>query len=138
MSRSIEKSQRRLTEADICFSDEIMEMDGKVNFYMDTSFNVDEVFGTHVETANNDDWINVYANYDMDQRLISDTLEIILNRANGDMEQLVYQLNGHEKDILLEKMNIYCLKKEGITLEAYCDNIQAELKYLEVPMKQQM
>lgn len=55
MLQSIEKSQRRITEADICFSDEIMEMNGKVNFYMDTSFNVDEVFETHVETADNDD-----------------------------------------------------------------------------------
>ena len=56
---------RKLTDSDITFSDEIMETDGGLNFYMDTFFNVDEVFGTHVETVENNDWINVYANYDI-------------------------------------------------------------------------
>lgn len=132
------KSQRRLTESDICFSDEIMEMDGKLNFYMDTSFNVDQVFGTHVETAENDDWLNVYANYDFTQKQVCDTLEITLNRTDDSCDQLTYPLNAHEKGILLKKMDAYCMEKEGVTLEAYSENIQAESEDLTGQTTQQM
>lgn len=133
----IEKSQRQLTETDICFSDEIMEMDSKLNFYMDTSFNVDKVFGTYVETSENDDWLNIYANYDMAKREMCGALEITLNHADGSCDELTYPLNAQEKEILLKKMNDYCLEKEGITLEAYCDNIQAESEYLTGQVTQQ-
>jgi hypothetical protein len=134
----IEKSQRQLTETDICFSDEIMEMDNKLNFYMDTSFNVDQVFGTHVETSENDDWLNIYADYDMAQREVCGALEITLNHADGSSEEQIYPLNAQEKEILLKKMNDYCLEKESITLEAYCNNIQAESEYPTGQMTQQM
>ena len=129
---------RRLTEADICFSDEIIEADGKLNFYMDTAFNVDRVFGTNVETAANDDWINVYANYDITSEQACDTLDIILNRADGSCEELSYTLEAREKEILLEKMRVYCQDKEGMTLKAYCDILREESEQLTGPMTQQV
>ena len=56
----------RLAACVISFSEEIMELDdGKLNFYINTDFDVDSVFGTNVCTTENDDWLNVYANYDM-------------------------------------------------------------------------
>lgn len=117
---------RRLSADDIHFSDKIMETDGRLNFYIDTDFHVDQVFGTHVETAENDDWLNVYANFDMESRQVCDTLELILNRTDGGCEELTYQLDESEKGILLEKMNAYCQKCEGLSLDAYCDSLQAE------------
>ena len=41
-----------------------MEHDEKLNFYVQAEFDVDTVFGTHVLTDENDDWLNIYANYD--------------------------------------------------------------------------
>ena len=45
------------------FGDEIIEHDEKLNFYVQAEFDVDAVFGTHVLTDENDDWLNIYANY---------------------------------------------------------------------------
>jgi hypothetical protein len=119
------QGSQRLLMGDVHFFDEIMEESGKLNFYMSTDFNVDQVFGTHVETSDNDDWINVYANYDIEKRQVYDTLDIIFDRADGTCEELTYRLDDCEKDILLEKMNAYCLEQAGLALEAYCDSLQA-------------
>ena len=40
-------------------AEEISEVDGLLNFYLETSFDVDAVFGTQVCTAENGDWLNV-------------------------------------------------------------------------------
>lgn len=116
----------RLSQDDICFSGEIMVENGKLNFYMDTILNVDRVFGTHVETTENDDWLNIYVNYDMEQRQVCDTLDIILHRNDGSDKELSYTLNAAEKEILLRKMDAYCLECEGVMLDAYCDQRMAE------------
>lgn len=121
-----EKNSRRLTADDIHFSDEISEMNGRLNFYIETNFNVDQVFGTHVETTENDDWLNVYADFDKESRQVCDTLELVLNCGDGGCEELTYQLDDAEKGILLEKMNAYCQKCEELSLDAFCDGLQAE------------
>ena len=59
---------RRLLPEEVTLEGEIEEVDGILNFYLACWFDVDQVFGTHVETTENDDWINVYANYDMRTR----------------------------------------------------------------------
>ena len=117
---------RKLTDGDIRFSDEIMEMEGIVNFYMDVPLNADEIFGTHVETAENDDWMNVYANYDTVNGQVCDTLDITLNRGDGSCEELAYRLDDYERKLLHGKMQAYCLRQEGITLEDYCLRLQVE------------
>ena len=119
VSISMTAGRRRLAEDDIVFSDEMIGMNGRLNFYINVPFNVDEIFGTHVETANNDDWINVYANYDTVHGQVCDTLDIVLNRGDGSCEELAYQLDDHEKELLLNKMQDYCMKQEGMTLEDY-------------------
>lgn len=125
-SDAVPQRVRRLSADDIHFSDEIMETDGRLNFYIDTDFNVDQVFGTHVETAENDDWLNVYANFDMESRQVCDTLELILNRTDGGCEELNYQLDDAEKEILLKKMNAYCQKCEGLSLDSHCDSLHSD------------
>ncbi len=58
-------SAGHLSLRNFSFGDEIIEMDGKLNFYVRTEFDVDAVFGTFVCTDENDDWLNIYANYDI-------------------------------------------------------------------------
>lgn len=49
-------SAGHLSLREISLADEICEMDGqRLNFYIETSFDVDAVFGTHICTAENDD-----------------------------------------------------------------------------------
>ena len=67
---------RRLLLEEVTLEGEIEEVDGILNFYLACWFDVDQVFGTHVETTENDDWINVYANYDMASGKVCDELEI--------------------------------------------------------------
>lgn len=46
--------------------EERIEADGKLNFYIQADFDVDSAFGTFVYTDQNDDWLNIYANYDVE------------------------------------------------------------------------
>ena len=53
-------SPGHLSARDISFAEEITEIDSLLNFYMETYFDVDKVFGTHICTCENDDTLNVY------------------------------------------------------------------------------
>ena len=53
---------RRLCAEDISFAEDIIQNDNLLEFYMEVSFNADQVFGTDVCTSENDDWLNIYAN----------------------------------------------------------------------------
>ena len=55
-------SAGHLSARNFSFGDEIIESDGKLNFYVQTEFDVDAAFGTFVLTDENGDWLNVYAN----------------------------------------------------------------------------
>ena len=59
---SLEGRQRpsagHISTSEISFAEEISEIDGLLNFYMETNFDVDAVFGTHVCTGENDDTLN--------------------------------------------------------------------------------
>lgn len=101
----------------ITFAEEISEINGLLNFYMTADFNVDAVFGTHVCTGENDDTLNIYANYDMAIGQVCDTLEINLLRTDGREESMEYRLNAVEKATLLRKMDAYCQEQTGQALE---------------------
>ncbi|WP_195464227.1 hypothetical protein [Faecalispora jeddahensis] len=123
----------RLSEKDLSFSDEIMEMDGRLNFYINTDFDVDKVFGTNVQTLDNDDWINVYVNFDMESRQVCDTLDIELHRGDGGGETLSYPLNAAEKSVFYAKMDAYCREQNGISLPEYCDALLQEQDLAQAP-----
>ena len=107
-------------------AEEISEVDGLLNFYLETSFDVDAVFGTQVCTAENDDGLNVYANYDMASGQVCDELEIALHRGDGSETALSYHLNAAEKEVLLRKMEDYCQEQTGMGLAEYSAQIMAE------------
>ena len=124
---------RRLHPEEIVFSDEISEIDGRLNFYLDCSFNPDEVFGTHVDTTDNGNWLNIYAEYDLETGQVCDTLSVILCREDGSDHEMVYQLDAGEKGAVLEKMEQYCRAKHGQALEEFAAEIEADITAMETP-----
>lgn len=116
-------SAGHLSARNFSFSDEIMmEEDGKLNFYVEASFDVDAAFGTFVLTDKNDDWLNIYANYDIAEDRPCDTLELTLCKGDGSEENWSYQLNAAEQDVLLRKMEEYCQQQTGMSLTTMRSN----------------
>ena len=120
-------SAGHLSARNFSFSDEIMmEEDGMLNFYVDADFDVDAAFGTFVLTDKNDDWLNIYANYDIAEDRPCDTLELTLCKGDGSEESWSYQLNAAEQDVLLRKMEEYCQQQTGMSLRDYAQQFREE------------
>ena len=119
-------SAGHLSTRNFSFGDEIIESDGKLNFYVQTEFDVDAAFGTFVLTDENDDWLNVYANYDIAQGKPCDTLELTLCKGDGSEESWSYPLNAAEKDVLLRKMEEFCQQQTGMSLRVYAQQFREE------------
>ena len=88
--------------------------------------NLDKVFGTFVETDENDHALNIYANYDMQRQQVCDTLEITLYGSGIEDQSLSYHLNAAEKEVLREKMDAYCMQREHKPLEQLCQELLQE------------
>ena len=120
-------SAGHLSARNFSFSDEIMmEEDGKLNFYVDADFDVDAAFGTFVLTDKNDDWLNIYANYDIAEDRPCDTLELCLCKGDGAEESWSYPLNAAEQDVLLRKMEEFCQQQTGMSLRVYAQQFREE------------
>ena len=111
-------SAGHLAANNFSFSDEIIETDGKLNFYIHADFDVDSTFGTFVCTDQNDDWLNIYANYDVEQDRLCDTLELNLCKGDGSEESWSYPLNAAEQEVLLRKMEAF-YQQTGMSLHDY-------------------
>ena len=127
-------SAGHLSARNFSFSDEIIESDGKLNFYVQSEFDVDAVFGTFVLTDENDDWLNVYANYDIAHGRPCDTLELTLCKGDGSEESWSYQLNAAEQDVLLRKMEEFCQQQTGMSLRDYAQQFREELEQQQGPV----
>ena len=120
-------SAGHLSARNFSFSDEIMmEEDGKLNFYVDADFDVDAAFGTFVLTDKNDDWLNIYANYDIAEDRPCDSLELTLCKGDGSEESWSYPLNAAEQDVLLRKMDAFCQEQTGMSLREYAQQFHEE------------
>lgn len=117
-------SSGHLTADNFSFSDEISEEDGKLNFYIQADFNVDSAFGTFVCTDQNDDWLNIYANYDVEQDRLCDTLELNLCKGDGSEESWSYPLSAAEQEVLLRKMETFCQQQTGMSLHDYTQQLR--------------
>ena len=117
-------SAGHLSARNFSFGDEIIESDGKLNFYLQADFDVDAAFGTFVCTDENDDWLNVYANYDIERDTVCDTLELNLCKADGTEESRHYSLNAAEKEVLLRKMEEFCQQQTGMSLHEYARQLR--------------
>ena len=121
-------SPGHLSAQNFSFSDEILMENGKLNFYVQTEFDVDAAFGTFVCTDENDDWLNIYANYDFERGTVCDTLELNLCKADGSEKNWHYPLNAAEKEVLLRKMEEYCQQQDGMSLHDYSQQFREEMR----------
>ena len=119
-------SAGHLSARNFSFGEEIIESDGKLNFYLQADFDVDAAFGTFVCTDQNDDWLNIYANYDIAEDRPCDTLELTLCKGDGSEESWSYPLNAAEKDVLLRKMDAFCMEQTGMSLREYAQQLHEE------------
>ena len=119
-------SAGHLTAQNFSFSDEILIENGKLNFYVQTEFDVDAAFGTFVCTDENDDWLNIYANYDIAKDRPCDTLELNLCKGDGTEENWSYHLNTAEQEVLARKMEAFCQRQNGMSLRDFARQLQEE------------
>ena len=119
-------SAGHLTAQNFSFSDEILMEDGKLNFYVQADFDVDAAFSTFVCTDENDDWLNIYANYDFEQDTVCDTLELNLCKGDGSEENWSYHLNAAEQEVLARKMEAFCQQQNGMSLHDFARQLQEE------------
>ena len=117
-------SAGHLSARNFTFGEEIIESDGKLNFYLQADFDVDAAFGTFVCTDQNDDWLNIYANYDVEQDRLCDTLELNLCKGDGSEESWSYSLNAAEQEVLLHKMEAFCQQQTGMNLHEYAQQLR--------------
>lgn len=120
------RGTRELEARDVSFADEVSVIGSKLDFYLESFDGLDEVFGTHVCTAENDDYVNAYADYDLDSGTVSNALVVVLHRGDGRDEAFDYPLSEREQAILLPKMDAYCREQTGLSLEAYRNRYLAE------------
>ena len=113
-----------LSARNFSFGEEIIESDGKLNFYLQADFDVDAAFGTFVCTDQNDDWLNIYANYDIEKDRLCDTLELNLCKGDGTEENWSYHLNAAEQEVLARKMEDYCQQQTGMSLHEYAQQLR--------------
>lgn len=110
----------------IDFEDEIVENETMLNFYIPIAFDADAVFGTNLASPENEDWLNVYANYDMEHGEVADHLDLSLNHGDGSVKYLTYPLNDIERDALYGKMDAYCRNQTGQPLKEYAKSLATE------------
>ena len=119
-------SPGHLSAQNFSFSDEILMEDGKLNFYVQAGFDVDAAFGTFVCTDENDDWLNIYANYDIVRDRPCDTLELNLCKGDGTEENWSYHLNAAEQEVLARKMEAFCQQQNSMSLRDFARQLQEE------------
>ena len=117
-------SAGHLSARNFSFGEEIIESDGKLSFYLQADFDVDAAFGTFVCTDQNDDWLNIYANYDIEKDRLCDTLELNLCKGDGTEENWSYHLNAAEQEVLARKMEAFYQQQTDTSLHEYARQLR--------------
>ncbi len=104
---------------EISFQEDMSECGSLLNFYVPVTFDPDAVFGTNVATDANDDYLNVYADFDLDVGEVCDALTVIQVCGDGSEETYRYPLTEEDRSILRAKMNDYCMEQTGLSLDDY-------------------
>ena len=118
---------RRLSMEEVTFQDEISECGSLLNFYVPVTFDPDAVFGTDVTSTANDDYLNVYADFDLDTGEVCDALTVIHVRGDGSEEAYRYSLDEEERAVLRTKMDAYCAEQTRMHLDEYRAQHLAEM-----------
>ena len=123
---TLDSGSRRLDMSAVSFEGELSECCGKLNFYIPVTFDPDAVFGTHVASESNDDWLNVYANYDLETGRLDTALTVLLVCGDGHEFEFSYELNAGERKQLQERMDAYCRNHTGMSLVDYRSELLSE------------
>ena len=110
----------------VSFEGDISEYDGTLSFYMPVTFDPDAVFGTSVDSDSNSDWLNIYANCDLETGEPERALAIALVCGDGNEFEFSYPLTTPEQELLQEKMDAYCQSLTGMSLEEYRQELLSE------------
>ena len=128
-------SAGHLSARNFSFGDEIIESNGKLNFYVQTEFDVDAAFGTFVLTDENDDWLNVYANYDIAEDRPCDTLELTLCKGDGSEESWSYPLNAAQSRMsCCGRWMRFVMEQTGMSLHDYAQQFREEPEQQQGPV----
>lgn len=100
----------RFTNEDYYLEDEILLEDNKANVYVAMG-NWSEIFGIQVE---DDDWINVYANYDLSSGSIDEELVLTWSKGEEELERY-YRMNEDERMYMKDSVEVY-MSRNGILL----------------------
>ncbi len=98
---------------------------------MPVTFDPDAVFGTHVTSDSNDDWLNVYANFDLETGGPEQSLTVVLVCGDGNEFEFSYPLTASDREQLREKMEDYCQAQTGMSLENYRQELCSEESSME-------
>ena len=128
---------RRLKPFEISFDGEISECGHLLNFYMPVAFDLDAVFGTNVTSEENDDYVNVYAEYDLRTGEACPALQVTLCRGDGSSGDYTYPLTEDERSWTLRKMDAYCQREMEMPLADVRKEWQKELRQISLPPKPQ-
>lgn len=118
--------RQRLDLRQITFEGDISEYDGTLSFYMPVTFDPDAVFGTSVASDSNSDWLNIYANYDLETGEPEQALTVVLVCGDGNEFEFSYPLTAPELEQLREKMEDYCQAQTEMPLEEYRQELLSE------------
>lgn len=124
---------RRLRPEEIIFEDEMLIIENRLNFYMPVYFDPIEIFGEKMRLEDGEGYINVYADYDMDNRCVCDSLEIVKIKYDDKEMIYYYLLSDEEKAAIQQKMDQYHYNKDTLQtlLKEYAEEKASVLKQLE-------
>ena len=120
------EGSRRLRPEEIRFEDEIQWNGHLLEFYVPVYFDPDKVFGTEIATSGRDDYVNVYANYNLEAQSVCDELTVILYHYDGSEDEFRYKLTPEEQELFREKMDAYSSQFAGMTLAEWREKHLAE------------
>ena len=89
-------------------------------------FHRQEIRKEEFEQLFNDDYLNVYADFDLDTGEVCDALTVIYICGDGAEEAYRYPLTGEERAVLRTRMDGYCMEQTGMGLEEHRSQYLAE------------
>ena len=98
---------------------------------MPVVFDSDAVFGTSVTSMENDDYVNVYAEYDLRTGEVCSALQVTLCHGDGSNGDYIYPLTEDERGWLLQKMDAYCLQEMEMPLADVRKQWQEKMKQVQ-------
>lgn len=132
------EGSQRLRPEEIRFEDEIQWNNHLLEFYVPVYFDPDKVFGTEIATSERDDYVNVYAFYDLKDQNVCDELTVILYHSDGSEAEYKYKLTEEEQNLFREKMDAYASQTAGMSLAEWHEEYLAEQEQEQTICSQQM